>query len=577
MKTLPYTLPNGYKIQIIPKTESVICEIWKDLCYERDYHIQNGDVIVDIGANQGIFSLFAAHRGAVVYAVEPDENNYGLLCSNVAKNKLNDKVFHFYCALAQKDGDISLFIPESDYVCSSTFTTTVFSQIELLTHYAKTHVTMSTVKALSLPSLLKKIGPKKISLLKIDTEGAELDILSGACASDLKNVERLVMETHAAYSEREIYRLVQKLGFTVIAYDKLSGVFNTGYLYAESCHREDGRERTKPVAILKVPQSIALGSVLHADAGQSFSAIDNRETPLYYRFTIDGRKGRLGSKDKKLIQFKEKGPHTIRLDVQNSKNTIPTQAVKDDGCESGDYVKKTVWVLSKDYGRAQAAMPLKILGQKYESAVCTEKDFVIPCSDYPKDWDYHALSIGIGIFDVAGKIEEAGVRFCFNGEQRELNQCYQELFFAGFPRENDFCFSLKAHTDFRVHIQWFAKQDAEIEKAPLIECRNNGRYFMGKNSLDHICQIQDNAYFVIDEKVLPHSWNPERVKVCFSVHATDTRGRELEGEVIRDNQAFPLQGWYKEICLCRRNVGNILDFQVKVPEKRVYQITWWPE
>lgn len=43
-----------------------------------------GDIVVDVGANIGAFSLLASREGAeLVYAVEPEPENYALLCENV--------------------------------------------------------------------------------------------------------------------------------------------------------------------------------------------------------------------------------------------------------------------------------------------------------------------------------------------------------------------------------------------------------------------------------------------------------------------------------------------------------------
>ena len=47
-------------------------------------NMQAGDVVIDIGANVGMYSLMSAvSRSARVYAFEPESSNYNLLCQNI--------------------------------------------------------------------------------------------------------------------------------------------------------------------------------------------------------------------------------------------------------------------------------------------------------------------------------------------------------------------------------------------------------------------------------------------------------------------------------------------------------------
>ena len=45
-----------------------------------------GDIFLDVGANMGIYSIFAAARGLQVYAFEPESSNYQLLCRSIMFN-----------------------------------------------------------------------------------------------------------------------------------------------------------------------------------------------------------------------------------------------------------------------------------------------------------------------------------------------------------------------------------------------------------------------------------------------------------------------------------------------------------
>lgn len=53
------------------------------------------DVLWDIGANIGVFTLYAARKGNTVVSFEPSSGNYYLLNKNIEINQLDDRVFTF--------------------------------------------------------------------------------------------------------------------------------------------------------------------------------------------------------------------------------------------------------------------------------------------------------------------------------------------------------------------------------------------------------------------------------------------------------------------------------------------------
>lgn len=58
-----------------------------------DEHVRPGDVFYDVGANIGVFSLYAARKGASVVALEPFFENYAVLNRNIALNTMAHEIF----------------------------------------------------------------------------------------------------------------------------------------------------------------------------------------------------------------------------------------------------------------------------------------------------------------------------------------------------------------------------------------------------------------------------------------------------------------------------------------------------
>ncbi len=71
------------------------------------------EVLLDIGANVGMYSVFAAAtRGVTVYAFEPESQNYSLLNRNIHDNGLADRVFAFCVALSDTTSFHRLYLSQ---------------------------------------------------------------------------------------------------------------------------------------------------------------------------------------------------------------------------------------------------------------------------------------------------------------------------------------------------------------------------------------------------------------------------------------------------------------------------------
>jgi FkbM family methyltransferase len=76
-----------------------------------DTHIQPGECLWDIGANVGVWSLYAARtRGCRVVAFEPSAQTFGVLYKNILANRLDGLISAYCVALSDKTGVDDLYI-----------------------------------------------------------------------------------------------------------------------------------------------------------------------------------------------------------------------------------------------------------------------------------------------------------------------------------------------------------------------------------------------------------------------------------------------------------------------------------
>ena len=187
--------------------------------YEPDgYAIQNGDVVVDIGAHIGSFALLAHARGARVVACEPSPENYRMLSKNIACNNMHNITALQIC-IAGDDGVRELFLDARNAARNGL--------------YGAGHSV--SVPALSIAELLRQQNIAQCDFLKMDCEGAEYEITEAAPLETFTHINKIAMEYHLPpyfglnTQIHKLSRIIEKLkqsGFEVriIPENKLRGL-----------------------------------------------------------------------------------------------------------------------------------------------------------------------------------------------------------------------------------------------------------------------------------------------------------------------------------------------------------------
>lgn len=154
-------------------------------------YIRSGEVFIDCGANVGKISKQALEAGAIVHAFEPNPFAFKALMDHLGSNSN----FHGYQkAISNQKGKLFLYLHENsdqDEVHWSTGSS-------LLDYKSNVRADKSVeVEVESLTDFIDSLGSVNISVVKIDVEGAEVDILPDLIEKNYyKQIGNIFVETH---------------------------------------------------------------------------------------------------------------------------------------------------------------------------------------------------------------------------------------------------------------------------------------------------------------------------------------------------------------------------------------------
>jgi FkbM family methyltransferase len=161
---------------------------------ERNFSPREGDVVIDVGAHIGPYTLKASKRVGLngkIIAIEADPENFDILNQNIQINKLTNVIALNYAAYSKED-KIRLYLLKGDKSSYTKYNT-------VMTDRAGNEKRFVEVQANTLDYLLQSNGIKheQVNWIKIDVEGAEFDVLKGAkgILSKSNNIS-LLIEIH---------------------------------------------------------------------------------------------------------------------------------------------------------------------------------------------------------------------------------------------------------------------------------------------------------------------------------------------------------------------------------------------
>ncbi len=182
-----FTTRSGVVIEVPRRLLQTFKEVFMDECYmealQRDF--PKGGTVIDIGANAGFFSLFAASRfdQPRIFSYEPIPVNFQQLEKNRQLNAKHD-IHPHHSAVAGKAGDITLTFDPSD-----SFTTSASMTREQEGEAIR-------VSCVTLENIFETYGLERCDFLKMDCEGAEYDIFYNCPDGILARIDQIAMEVH---------------------------------------------------------------------------------------------------------------------------------------------------------------------------------------------------------------------------------------------------------------------------------------------------------------------------------------------------------------------------------------------
>lgn len=190
--------------------------------YDR-YPVSAKDVVVDIGAHVGTYTVLAGKRGASVLAIEPDPESFRLLRINMLLNNvagiaeniaLLDKTGHAMLKSSNEQSSANSLILKEDGLS--------YNDIKVPTD--------------TLENVMKRNGIGHVDILKMDCEGAEYSILDSVSDKTAASIDRMIIEYHYIDAERNGPKLAERIKSLGFAID-YCGTAKMGLIMARNARR----------------------------------------------------------------------------------------------------------------------------------------------------------------------------------------------------------------------------------------------------------------------------------------------------------------------------------------------------
>lgn len=215
------------KVPIVTEYKSILAEEFKDLIlpyfintnniisnegtYEQlGVAIEKNDVVIDVGANLGLFSVFAVqHKQAKkVYAFEPIRETISILKETINLNKSTHTIEVIEKGLSDKTTTMDIVFDKKRIDATS------------IMNDKQEGENSQKIELITLDQFVSQNNIEKIDFIKADIEGAERLMLSGAKKTLANFKPKLAICTYHYPDDKEVYTAphCQHRNFRVLSY-----------------------------------------------------------------------------------------------------------------------------------------------------------------------------------------------------------------------------------------------------------------------------------------------------------------------------------------------------------------------
>lgn len=203
----------GYPLNCRAGTSDL--QVFGQIFVQREYRclddVPSAQFIIDCGANVGYSAAYFLSRypGSTVLCVEPDSSNFAVLQSNLKPYRDRARALRS----AVWSGSAGLVISDETFGDGREWARTV----------REARVGESaTIQSIDIGTLIRDSGFERVSILKIDIEGAEETVFSAGYEEWLPLVDNLVIELHGDRCEAVFHRAIAQRGYAVSRCDELT-------------------------------------------------------------------------------------------------------------------------------------------------------------------------------------------------------------------------------------------------------------------------------------------------------------------------------------------------------------------